>query len=156
MPEYGYWIIFGLGLIISEFLLTGLVTVFLGVAALAVGVLVYLGLLSDPVWEITLFAAISLALLLLVRRYLRDRLLGRQTRAEDSGDSAGLVGHRATVETPFNDGAGTVVYRGARWQAQSTHTLSAGQMVRIVQHDGLWLTVEPWAPASSSPSSSQN
>lgn len=154
MPEYGYWIIFGLALIIGEFLLTGLVTVFLGVAALAVGVLVYLGLLSDPVWEITLFAVLSLVLLVVVRRYLRERLLGRQTRAADSGDSAGLVGHRATVEMPFHNGAGTVVYRGARWQAQSTHTLTAGQMVRIVEHDGLWLTVEPWAPAPSS--SSQN
>jgi membrane protein implicated in regulation of membrane protease activity len=145
MPEYSYWIIVGLLLIIAEFMMSGLVAVFLGVAALLVGALMFLGVVTDTAWGLVLFALFSLLLLLVVRRYLKHWLFGNQTRAADGGDSAGLVGHRATVAGPFRNGAGTVLYRGARWQAQSHHSLDDGQMVRIVAHDGLWLTVEPWA-----------
>lgn len=145
MPEYSYWIIFGLILVIAEFALSGLVTIFLGLAALLVGALVFLGVLENPVWEITLFAGLSLLLLVFARRYLRDRLFGRETQGINSDDSAGLVGARATVEGTFDKGIGTVRYRGARWQAQSSQPLSDGQMVRIIRHDGLWLTVAPWS-----------
>ncbi|WP_101674234.1 NfeD family protein [Alloalcanivorax mobilis] len=149
MPEYSYWIILGLALIILEFVLSGLVTVFLGIAALLVGVLVFLGLLDDTAWELALFSLFSLLLLAVARRYFRRWLLGKETRAYDSGDSAGLVGHRATVAGPFHQGSGTVLYRGARWQAQASGPLEDGQMVRIIEHQGLWLTVEPWTPPAS-------
>lgn len=145
MPDYSYWIIFGLILVIAEFALSGLVTIFLGLAALLVGALVYLGLLDSLVWEITLFATFSLVLLAVARRYLRDRLFGRETRGATSEDSAGLVGARAIVDGAFTDGIGAVRFRGARWQAQSDHPLRDGQMVRIIRHDGLWLTVAPWS-----------
>ena len=41
MPEYSYWIIFGLILIIGEFVVSGLVLIFLGLAAVIVGGLAY-------------------------------------------------------------------------------------------------------------------
>lgn len=144
MPEYSYWIIAGLVLVIGEFAISGLVVIFFGLAALLVGSLKYLGLLSDLTWELTLFAVFSVLLLVFVRRYLADKLMGRESRRTAIEDSAGLVGHRALVADAFADNIGIVLHRGARWQAQSHHALSKGQMVRIVEHDGLWLTVEPW------------
>ncbi|MBI56356.1 MAG: nodulation protein NodD [Alcanivorax sp.] len=145
MPEYSYWIILGLVLVIAEFAISGLVTIFLGLAALLVGTLVWLGLIDSLVWEITLFAVLSLVLLVVARRYLRERLFGRETQGQTSEDSAGLVGARATVQGAFENGVGTVRYRGALWQAQSSHPLNDGQMVRILRHEGLWLTVAPWS-----------
>lgn len=146
MPEYSYWIILGLVLVIAEFAISGLVVIFLGLAALLVGVLVWLGLLDSLVWEITLFAVLSLVLLVGARRYLRELLFGRETQGATSEDSAGLVGARATVQGTFENGIGTVRYRGALWQAQSSDDLNDGQMVRILRHEGLWLTVAPWSP----------
>ncbi|MBF1803284.1 NfeD family protein [Alloalcanivorax profundimaris] len=145
MPEYSYWIILGLVLVIAEFAISGLVTIFLGLAALLVGTLVWLGLIDSLVWETTLFAVLSLVLLVVARRYLRERLFGRETQGATSEDSAGLVGARATVQGGFENGVGTVRYRGALWQAQSSHPLNDGQMVRILRHEGLWLTVAPWS-----------
>ena len=145
MPEYSYWIILGLVLVIAEFAISGLVTIFLGLAALLVGTLVWLGLIDSLVWEITLFAVLSLVLLVVARRYLRERLFGRETQGATSEDSAGLVGARATVQGAFENGVGTVRYRGALWQGQSSHPLNDGQMVRILRHEGLWLTVAPWS-----------
>ena len=145
MPEYSYWIILGLVLVIAEFAISGLVTIFLGLAALLVGTLVWLGLIDSLVWEITLIAVLSLELLVVARRYLRERLFGRETQGATSEDSAGLVGARATVQGAFENGVGTVRYRGALWQAQSSHPLNDGQMVRILRHEGLWLTVAPWS-----------
>ncbi len=150
MPEYSYWIIFGLLLIIGEFVVSGLVLIFLGLAAVIVGGLAYVGLINDLTWEITLFAVLSLALLGGARRYLRDWLFGREVTGRNSDDSAGLVGGRATVEADFVDGIGSVRYRGARWQAQSEQSLKSGQMVRISKHEGLWLTVHTWSDTPSS------
>ncbi|MCG8393685.1 MAG: NfeD family protein [Pseudomonadales bacterium] len=144
LPEYSYWIIAGLALVIAEFAISGLVVIFFGIAALLVGSLKFLGLLDDTTWELTIFAVTSLLLLVFVRRVLNDKLMGQASEREGTEDSAGLIGQRATVAGPFSDGVGTVLYRGARWQAQSQHPLEDGQMVRITEHQGLWLTVEPW------------
>lgn len=149
MPEYSYWIIAGLVLVIGEFVVSGLVVIFFGIAALIVGSLKFFGLLDDTTWELTLFAVLSLLSLIFVRRFLNDKLMGQERETEGNEDSAGLIGQRATVAEPFSNGTGTVNYRGARWQAQSSQPLEAGQMVRITQHDGLWLTVEPWTNSSS-------
>ena len=64
MPEYSYWIIAGLVLVIGEFVVSGLVVIFFGIAALIVGSLKFLGLLNDTTWELTLFAVLSLLSLL--------------------------------------------------------------------------------------------
>ena len=149
LPEYSYWIIAGLALVITEFAVSGLVVIFFGIAALLVGCLKFLGLLDDTTWELTIFAVTSLLLLVFVRRVLNDKLMGRERRREGEEDSAGLIGARATVADSFNNGVGTVTYRGARWQAQCAQPLQPGEMVRITQHDGLWLTVEPWAPGAA-------
>lgn len=152
LPEYSYWIIAGLAFVIAEFAVSGLVVIFFGIAALLVGSLKFLGLLDDTAWELTLFALTSLLLLVFVRRVINDKLMGSERpRGEGEADSAGLVGGRATVAEAFAKGTGTVNYRGARWQAQCAQPLHPGDMVRITQHDGLWLTVEPWAPGPQTP-----
>ena len=152
LPEYSYWIIAGLAFVIAEFAVSGLVVIFFGIAALLVGSLKFLGLLDDTTWELTIFAATSLLLLVFVRRVLNDKLMGNERpRGEGEADSAGLVGGRATVAEAFAKGTGTVNYRGARWQAQCAQPLQPGDMVRITQHDGLWLTVEPWIPGPQTP-----
>ncbi|MDX1802596.1 MAG: NfeD family protein [Alcanivorax sp.] len=149
MPEYSYWIIAGLALMIAEFAINGLVVIFFGIAAVLVGIVKFFGLLDDTTWELTLFAVLSVLLLIFVRRYLAQYFMGQEQASSGPEDSAGLIGQRATVAEAFRDGIGTVIYRGARWQAQSPQPLAEGQMVRITQHDGLWLTVEPWAGTSS-------
>ena len=91
MPEYSYWIIFGLILIIGEFVVSGLVLIFLGLAAVIVGGLAYFGLINDLTWEITLFAVLSLALLAGARRFLRDWLFGKETQGRTSEGEAEQV-----------------------------------------------------------------
>ncbi len=149
MPEYSYWIIAGLALMIAEFAVSGLVVIFFGIAALLVGSLKFLGLLDDTTWELTLFAIISVLLLVFVRRVLNNKLMGKENQRNGEDDSAGLIGHRAIVAEAFSNGTGSVTYRGARWQAQSSQPLNPGDMVRITQHDGLWLTVESWTVPSN-------
>ena len=145
LPEYSYWIIAGLALVIAEFAVSGLVVIFFGIAALLVGCLKFLGLVDDTAWELTLFAMTSLLLLVFVRRVINDKLMGTERQRQGEEDSAGLVGARATVAEAFSNGVGT------RWQAQCAHPLHPGDMVRITQHDGLWLTVEPWTPGPQTP-----
>lgn len=112
LPEYSYWIIAGLALVIAEFAVSGLVVIFFGIAALLVGCLKFLGLLDDTAWELTLFAMTSLLLLVFVRRVINDKLMGTERQRQGEEDSAGLVGARATVAEAFSNGVGTVVLSG--------------------------------------------
>lgn len=144
MPDYSYWIIFGLLLIIAEFMVTGLVIIFLGLAAVLVGILKYVGLIDSLPLEVTLFAVLSIGLLLALRRTFSEKLMGKEVKDGNAPDPAGLIGQRATVIEPFKNGVGLVSYRGAKWQAESAHPLEKDQIVRITSNQGLWLTVEPW------------
>ena len=93
LPEYSYWIIAGLALVIAEFAISGLVVIFFGIAALLVGSLKFIGLLDDTTWELTVFAITSLLSLVFVRRVLNDKLMGREQQREGEEDSAGSVSY---------------------------------------------------------------
>lgn len=144
MPEYSYWVIAGILLVIAEFMVSGLVVIFFGLAALLVGGLKFIGVLDDTVWELTIFSIASVLLLVLVRRFFKDKLLGNADVASQiDEDSAGLIGQRAVVAKSFANGVGEVILRGARWQAQGDEDFPEGMHVKVVKHDGLWLTVTP-------------
>ena len=118
MPEYSYWIIAGLALIIAEFAVSGLVVIFFGIAAILVGSLKFVGLLDDTTWELTLFALISVLLLVFVRRVLSDKLMGKEQRQGGNEDSAGLIGQplwRSLL--PMAVASSTTVVRAGRHRA---------------------------------------
>lgn len=116
MLEYSYWIIFGLILIIGEFVVFGLVLIFFGLVVVIVGGLVYFGLINDFIWEIILFVVFSLVLLVGVWCFLCDWLFGKEIQGCISDDSVGLVGGCVIVEVDFVDGVGLVCYWGVCWQ----------------------------------------
>lgn len=145
MHEYAYWLVAGLVLVAVEFVTSALLAIFLGVSALVVGALVFLGVMDNLAWELTVFALLSVLQLVFVRRYLSDRLFGRQRSREPIVDNAGLIGQRAKVVEPFVDGLGVVLYRGARWEAKCTQALKPDQTVRIVAYEGILLAVAPWS-----------
>lgn len=132
------WIVVGAMLLSSElFVPTDFFLVFLGVAALAVG-LVGLGGLGLPAWgQWLLFAALSLVLLVVVRRRLKKRLPAAASRADDT-----LVGEIALIHERLEAGAtGTAELRGARWTARNADTsaLEPGARARVERVEGLLL-----------------
>ena len=131
------WFLVGLGALILEFTLPGLIIIFFGVGAWIVALL----LLFFPVpafWQIAIFVVVSTVSLLLMRRRFYPQL----TATPDSMDD--FIGKTATVKTKFKAGEyGSVIFKGAAWKAQtdSAVALVPGQYVEIISQDSIILKV---------------
>ena len=133
------WLILGALFLVLEIFAPGAFMLWLGLAALAVG-LISFGV--DWSWQAQLvaFAVLSLALIPVWRRYA--------PRVEQPSDSPLLnrrsesyVGRNFTLEKPIVDGVGTVHIDDTVWRVTGPDA-PAGSQVRIVRADGPNLFVE--------------
>jgi membrane protein implicated in regulation of membrane protease activity len=137
------WIIAGVCLVGLEVLAPGAFLIWLGIAALATGLVVFLVPMG---WEVTLllFAVLAVACVLLGRWITRDRnrpdsdapLLNRR------GDA--LVGRVVLLESPIDQGRGRVRIDDTVWRVEGPD-LPAGERVKVVGVDGALLRVRPAA-----------
>ena len=133
------WIILGLVLVGLELVVPGGVLIWLGIAAIATGLID--GVLGLS-WQIStlVFAGLS------VVAVLAGRLISRPSvRAEDPSGlnrrGEALVGQAFTLETPIVGGEGRVRIGDSSWRVVGPDT-QAGTVVTVVQIDGATLVVE--------------
>ncbi len=134
------WLIAGLILVGVEMLAPGVFMLWLGLAAILVGLLSFA---INWSWQLQLlaFAVFALAAVPLYRR------LG-QKRLEDTDQpflnrrADALVGQVFTLEQPIIDGAGRVRIGDTVWRVAGPDA-PAGSRVRVVTADGAALRVEP-------------
>jgi membrane protein implicated in regulation of membrane protease activity len=141
MPWWG-WIVVGAALLGAEVLIpSDFYLVFLGLAAVALGLV---GLLGPelPAWgQWALFGMLAVLSLVYFRRWLRDRFPGARAagRLDDT-----LVGQVGVLQTPLAPGAvGRIEVRGSAWSARNAgqSPLDAGSRARVVRVEGLLLHV---------------
>lgn len=138
-----FWLVAGLLMIGSEFLIPGFVIFFFGAGALATGLLTWIlpGLESSFPLQIALWATSSSVSLALLRKYFKPiftgKLLGKNT---DDRESIGEVAH---VIEPIKPGEnGRVRYHGTSWTAMSyDESFEVGDDVEIMSKDGMTLVV---------------
>lgn len=143
-PEPWHWWLLGGALVLLEAVAPGFVLIWLGLAALAVGGVLWL--LPGLAWpfQITLFALATLALVL-------GWLAGRRRQPSAPEGSAlnrraeALVGELAVLVEPIEGGRGRARIGDTVWPVRGPE-LAAGERVRIVGAHGARLEVEP-APA---------
>lgn len=135
------WFLIAVVLLALELLATGVVFVWLAIAAAAVGVIHLV--VPGISWEIQfgLFAGLSLVSVFLGRRYVashpvetEDETLNR--RAEQH------IGRSYTVAEAISGGSGRVKVGDSVWSAEGPDA-EAGSRVRVVAVDGTILKVEP-------------
>jgi membrane protein implicated in regulation of membrane protease activity len=135
------WFLVGLGLLLLELILPGLVLLFFGVGAW-ITALAYVIFEMDVQWQILIFLVASLLGLVLLRNYLKKRFFNRK----DEGirdELEEFIGRKAKAVADFKDGAGQVEFKGTRWSAQSDEPVSKGQRVTIESKESLTLHVKP-------------
>jgi membrane protein implicated in regulation of membrane protease activity len=136
------WWIAGLVLLAAEMIAPGFFLVWIGLAALAVGVLSLL-FWNETFWlwqvQAILFAALAVAATFIGRRL---------TRSHDTTDepflnqrSASLVGRTATLAEPIHEGRGRIRLDDTQWRV-SGPDLPVGARVKVVASNGRDLTVE--------------
>ncbi len=136
------WIVLGVVLLSAEMIVDAeFYLIFLGLSAITLGVL-GLAPLPVPFWgQWLLFAALSVAFLLLFREKLY-----RKIRGETPELAEGVVGDFAIAEEEIAPGAiGRVQLRGSTWTARNTGTttLLAEGRARVVAAEGLQVKVRP-------------
>ncbi len=147
--QWWHWALGGLTLVGLEILTLGglgnFYFLFFGIAALVVGVLVWLGL-TEPVWlQWVLFAVSGIATLLVLQKPLRKKMPAR-TKQADLVDS--MVGQVATLmEDIPAQAAGKAELHGSTWTVRNAGDtpLVKGQRSQVIRVDGLtlWIQAEP-------------
>ncbi|MCF2525453.1 NfeD family protein [Bradyrhizobium sp. G127] len=134
------WLIIGIVLMGIETFAPGVFMLWLGLAALIVGVLSF-GIAWSWQAQILVFAVLSIAMVPLWRNFSR-----RNARPTDkpflNKRAEGLIGRVFTLEKPIVDGIGTVKIDDTVWRVSGPDT-PAGSRVKIVSADGASLQVGP-------------
>lgn len=134
------WLILSVVLMAIETFAPGVFMLWLGLAALIVGLLSF-GVAWSWQAQIIIFAALSVAMVPLWRYYS-----GRNASPTDkpflNKRAEGLIGRVFMLEKPIVDGIGTVRIDDTIWRVSGPDAPS-GSRVKIIHADGASLRVEP-------------
>ena len=135
------WFLIGLGLLLLELVLPGLVILFFGAGAWVTALACVLHDFNLN-WQILIFFVASLLGLVLLRKYLKRKFFDRKSGdIEDQLEE--FTGRKGKVIEDFKDGRGRIEFKGTQWSARSEAPLKKNQWVTIVGKDSLILDVKP-------------
>jgi membrane protein implicated in regulation of membrane protease activity len=143
LNQYLFWLVAGGVLVLLEFLVPGLVVVFLGLGALLTGGVLYLQWITDPVGLLLFFALSSIVMLATLRRLVMRFYPSDSERVEADEDKL-LIGQKATVVSTVypNDFSGRIRFSGTTWSARSAGgTIPDGTEVVIVGRENIHFVV---------------
>lgn len=139
------WFLVGLVLIISEFVMPGLIIIFFGVGACVVGIIC---VFSESVagninTQLLLFCGSSVVLLLCLRKSLKAVFMGFAGNKQNLRENMdGHVGQKVVVKKAISPGRkGKVELHGTDWDAEADEAIGEGDMVEVVARDNLTLKV---------------
>ena len=136
---YFIWFCIGLGFLLLEIGIPGLILFFFGIGAWVASVYSFLthgGVNS----QIVVFLVSSLLSLVLFRRSLKKRFFdegGPSPTLEDE-----FIGKKVVASSDFTNGEGKVQFKGTDWNASSLDQIQKGQKVEITDKDSITLIVK--------------
>ena len=151
MPWWG-WVSFGILLMGVELVAVdaAFYLVFVGAAAVCVGIIGLTGTALPDWGQLLVFAALAVASMVLFRRRLYDRIRGGLPGFEYTVD-----GRIVSVEDEVSRGGQTrVTLQGSQWPAVNVGpgAIPAGGQARVVRRDGMNLSIEGLAEETASES----
>ena len=139
MPWWG-WIVVGVLLLAGEMVADAqFYLVFLGVAAVATGLLGFAGFSGGIAMQWAIFGALAVVLLLAFRQRVYGRLRGSQAPGHET-----IVGEIAQVQGAIAPGSlGRAELRGSSWSARNVgaDTIPDGARAEVVRVQGLLIEV---------------
>jgi membrane protein implicated in regulation of membrane protease activity len=135
------WLYAGLGLILFEIMTPGFVTLFFGLAALTVALVVWLAPGISQSWQWLGFSVLSVLYIVLLRKSLKNVFSGSREVSEGVDD--GFTGRMAVVtEAVAPNRPGRVELGSTTWWAESAQELPVGAAVKVLGKKNLTLSVE--------------
>ncbi|MEW5839062.1 MAG: NfeD family protein [Pseudomonadota bacterium] len=139
--SFWHWLVLGLLLMLVELVLPSTYFLWMGLAALVVGILSWLlpGMSFDA--QTILFAVLSVTSIFLGKRFLKRHPI-ETDRPTLNVRGAQSIGRIATLREPIVNGVGRVHLDDTLWRALGAD-LPVGTRVRVVAVEGTSLRVEP-------------
>ncbi|MEM9283629.1 MAG: NfeD family protein [Verrucomicrobiota bacterium] len=141
MDSATIWFLIGLGLVLAELAVPGVILVFIGLAAWLVAILDWCGVDSFSV-QLWTFGLTSLGLVIFARRFVKSWFSGKETEADADLDEEFVGKIVAVVKAIDAGGFGLVELKGAQWKATSDQDLAEGASAVVTARDNLTLTVK--------------
>jgi membrane protein implicated in regulation of membrane protease activity len=140
MENYIFWAVLGLLLMASELVTGLLISLFLGLAALAVGLLSYTYFFGNWTAELAVYSLLSMSTLY----FLRGKVKGAISKG-DGSSNMGDAHNTVLVKDAIAQGQSTTVqYQGTPWTAVNIgHSeIPAGNAAVIVKTEGIKLLIK--------------
>ena len=136
------WFLIGLGLMLLELMVPGLILIFFGIGAWIVALICLFADININ-WQIFIFIIASSISIALLRKYLKTRFFKTKDGKDDSLDDE-FVGKTAVVISDIlPDHPGKVEFKGSPWRAVSEEEIKEGTTVVITDKDSITLIVKP-------------
>jgi len=139
---FSLWLSSGIFLIAVEFLVPGLVMVFVGLGALTVALGMHFGHVDGVLEQFITFFVGSI-IYLLTLRFLVLRFVPSATRKENIDEDEEVMGSIVEIVADINSGEfGRIEHSGSTWQAcaEGDQTILKGEQVKIIGRDNItWI-----------------
>ena len=139
---FSIWLGSGIFLMAIEFLVPGLVMVFVGLGSLTVVFGMHFGYIDGILQQFITFF-ISSIIYLLTLRFLVLRFVPSVTRKENIDEDEEVMGSIVEIVADINSGEfGRVEHSGSSWQARAEgdQTILKGEQVKIIGRDNItWI-----------------
>ena len=139
---FSIWLGSGIFLMAIEFLVPGLVMVFVGLGALTVALGMQLGYIDEILQQFTTFF-ISSIIYLLTLRFLVLRFVPSVTRKANIDEDEEVMGSIVEIVAEITSGEfGRVEHSGSSWQARAEgdQTILKGEQVKIIGRENItWI-----------------
>ena len=139
--EFHYWLIAGVILLVAEVLTMAALLIFIGLAALIVSGLTFIGVLNELPMQVLIFSLASILSIVFLRKHLTVIFGGKSSDESLTPlDDTDLINAKGTVAIAAN-GALSVLINGTKWDAKGDENLKEGDSVIVTKVDGISLVV---------------
>lgn len=135
-----FWFVVGLVLLVGELLMPGVFLLWLAIAAGLTG-LVNAAYDMSWQWELAVFAALSIALVMASWRFVRGQHRPKSDQPDLNQRQTGYIGRRSTLLQAISNGSGKVKIDDTVWDATGPD-LPQGTPVLVTGVKGATLVVE--------------
>lgn len=140
---YWHWLIFGLGMIVLEMVLPSAVFLWPGIAAIVIGVFVFLAPSISPYTFLLVWAVLSVGLAFGWQLYRKKNPAPAPIWTMNKRGSQ-YIGRHYTLAKDIVNGVGELNVDDTRWKVISNSDHSAGTKVKVIGLEGTSLRVEEY------------
>ena len=136
------WLIIGTVFIISEVVIPGAIVIFLGIAALIVGLSLYFDFIGNWIHALTMWFIVSLVLIIALRSLVQKYVGGDSVVSNTDEDIDAFGEIVEVIETIDAIKEGRISFRGTTWVGLASEEIEKGSKAKIVARDNTKWIVE--------------